>query len=385
MALIFTGDGSGATVVPDTATTDPDGQATFQVVLGSRVGPATAEARVAVAGGQRILAAPLQFDAVSADANQLAAVAGDGQSAPAGATLPDPLVVQVTDEFGNPIAGVPIAWSADGGSVSAETTATGSDGLASVERTLGADAGVQHASASAPGLAGSPVTFSHTASAGAASVLERVSGDGQSALAGTSVADPLVVRAKDAAGNPVAGLAVAWVVGTGGGTLAPQTSTTGGDGLASTRWTLGANPGANSATAVISGVGTAGFSATANPGTPPALSFVDPAARCRRTRRRSEPVSGDPAARSRRRRPPAGRGGRRRHARLGRWDSPRDPHPDDRRRWPSRVPRSRAPGAARLLALAFTAAGYAGVSSGPIRCRAPARARPSCPTIPILP
>ena len=151
---------------------------------------------------------------------------------------------------------------------------TGADGLASAARTLGTAAGEQHATASAPGLAGSPVTFTHMATPGTATVLERVSGDGQSALAGTSVPDPLVVRAKDGSGNPVAGVAVTWVLGNGGGSLTPETSVTDGQGRASTRWTLGATPGPNTATAVLSGVGTVGFTATGNPGTPPTLSLV---------------------------------------------------------------------------------------------------------------
>jgi hypothetical protein len=83
VAFAFAGDASGATVVPDTATTDGGGQAEFQIVVGTRVGGAAAEVRVATAGGQRVLSAPLRFDAVSSDANQLVAVAGDGQSAPA--------------------------------------------------------------------------------------------------------------------------------------------------------------------------------------------------------------------------------------------------------------------------------------------------------------
>ena len=274
VAFAFTSDASGATVAPDSATTDAGGQAAFQVVLGTRVGGAAAEVRVATASGQRVLSALLRFDAVSSDANQLLAVAGDGQSAPAGAALPGPLVVQVTDAFGNPISGVEIAWAADAGSVTPSATVTGADGLVSAGRTLGAAAGVQHTTASAAGLAGSPVTFTHTATPGSATVLERVSGDGQSALAGTSVAEPLVVRAKDGSGNPIADLAVTWVMGSGGGSLAPETSLTDAQGLASTRWTLGAAPGANSATAVVSGVGTVGFTATGNPGIPPALSLV---------------------------------------------------------------------------------------------------------------
>ncbi len=180
----------------------------------------------------------------------------------------------MTDAFGNPISGVEIAWAADAGSVTPSATVTGADGLVSAERTLGAAAGVQHATASAADLAGSPVTFTHNATSGSATVLERVSGDGQSALAGTSVREPLVVRAKDGSGNPVADLAVTWVIGNGGGSLAPETGRTDAQGRASTRWTLGATPGANTATAVVSGVGTVGFTATGNPGVPPTLSLV---------------------------------------------------------------------------------------------------------------
>ena len=274
VAFAFTGGPTDATVAPDTATTDAGGHATFQVVVGSRVGTGTAEVRVPTAGGTRTISAPVRFTAVTSDANELLLAAGDSQSAPVGAPLAQPLVVQVTDAFGNPIAGVAITWSADaGGSVSQPTTATGADGLASVQRTLGPAAGIQHTTASAPGLAGSPVSFTHTALAGAATILELVSGDGQSALVGTSVPDPLVVRARDAAGNPVTGLAVAWVVGDGGGSAAPQTSLTDAQGLAATRWTLGSAAGTNTLTAVISGVGTVGFTATANPGTPPGLSL----------------------------------------------------------------------------------------------------------------
>jgi hypothetical protein len=272
VAFVFTG-GIDATVAPDSATTDADGRASFQVVLGTEVGQGSAEVRVSTAGGSRTLAAPLRFGAVSADADELVAISGDSQSAPVGGTLLEPLVVQVTDGFGNPIAGVDVAWAAaDGGSVSEATVPTGPDGFASVQATLGPNAGIQHTTASAPELAGSPVTFTHTALPGAATTLERISGDGQSAVVGTSVPEPLVVRARDAAGNPVAGLGVTWVVTTGGGSALPQNGTTGSDGLASTRWTLGPSPGGNTVTAVISTVGTVGFTATGNAGAPPGLS-----------------------------------------------------------------------------------------------------------------
>jgi Bacterial Ig-like domain (group 1)/Bacterial Ig-like domain (group 3) len=265
--------GSDATVSPDTVPTDGAGRATFQVTMGTKIGVVHGDVRLSAAEG-RTLSAPVSLTAVSADANELAAVSGDGQTAPAGTGLPEPLVVRVTDAFGNPIHDVAVTWTTDGGGdVSEATTVTGPDGLASVRRTLGPTAGSQQTLATAQGLAGSPVTFTHTATAGAAAVLELVSGDGQSAAVGTPLADPLVVRAHDAGGNPVAGLAVAWVVGEGGGSLAPATSTTAADGSASTLWTLGAAPGRNSATAVISGVGVVSFSATATAATPPGLTI----------------------------------------------------------------------------------------------------------------
>ncbi len=273
VAFAFTG-GVPATVAPDTAMTDADGRAPFQVLLGPQVGSGSAEVHVSGSAGSGALTAPVQFTALPANANELVPVSGDSQSARVGGTLADPLVVQVTDAFGNPIAGVDIAWTAvDGGSVSEATVQTGDDGLASVEVTLGPNAGIQHTTASAPGLAGSPVTFTATALPGAATTLEVVSGDGQTALVGTPVPDLLVVRARDAGGNPVAGLGVTWRVTAGGGSVAPQNGTTGQDGQASTSWTLGKEPGANTVAAVISGVGTVGFTATGNPGAPPALSI----------------------------------------------------------------------------------------------------------------
>ena len=90
-----------------------------------------------------------------------------------------------------------------------------------------------------------------------------MSGDEQNGESGSELPDPLVVRLVDDAGDPVAGRAVAWVVATGEGIAAPETSDTDADGLASTRWTLGPEPGTNRLNAVVSGVGVVSFTATA--------------------------------------------------------------------------------------------------------------------------
>ena len=66
----------------------------------------------------------------------------------------------------------------------------------SVTRTLGTAAGTQRTLAIVDGLAGSPVTFVHTATAGAASGLTIVSGDDQTGPVSTELPLPLVVQVK---------------------------------------------------------------------------------------------------------------------------------------------------------------------------------------------
>jgi PKD repeat protein len=267
--------GPGADIVPDTAETDATGRAEATVVLGTTTGPQVGEARVVVPEGTRQPRTSFTVIAVPVNANGIAAISGDDQTGPAGSVLSQPLVVQVTDVFGNPIAGVPITWTAEGGgSVSVASNVTDGDGRASVERTLGPVAGLQSTLAASEGLAGSPVTFIHTATSGTAAGLAIESGDNQTAVAGTELPGDLVVRLVDAGGNGVPGAGVTWVVGAGGGSVSPQNTTTDEAGRASTRWTLGPSPGSNRVDAVVSGVGVVHFNATGTASPPAALSIV---------------------------------------------------------------------------------------------------------------
>lgn len=83
-----------------------------------------------------------------------------------GQPLPDPLVVLVVDQFGNPVPGVEIEWKVEEGKgeVSQSETATGADGTASVTWTLGRRLGVQSVTARVKesDVFGSPVTFTAT-------------------------------------------------------------------------------------------------------------------------------------------------------------------------------------------------------------------------------
>ena len=85
-------------------------------------------------------------------------------TAPAGTTLPNSLVVHVTDASGNPLQNIPVAWrpvtSADG-TVSSGATLTNVNGDASVTWTLGPGTGTQSLTASI--ASGASVTFTATA------------------------------------------------------------------------------------------------------------------------------------------------------------------------------------------------------------------------------
>ncbi len=259
--------GPGASIAPDTTTTDADGHASATVVLGTRPGTQTGAVQALGANGAAAAQVGFTLTVLPENASGITLVSGQDQSGAVGSTLASPLVVQVNDAFGNPVEGINVTWTVDGGgSVSAGTTTTGSDGTTSVERTLGGTAGPQRTFAAVEGLAGSPVTFSHTATAGSASGVVIVSGDDQTGAIGSLLPQPLIVEVHDAGGNAVPSVAVTWVIGAGGGSVAPTTSTTDASGRAGTTWMLGATLGANTVSAVVSGIGVAEFSATATAG-----------------------------------------------------------------------------------------------------------------------
>ncbi|HEX5574978.1 MAG TPA: Ig-like domain-containing protein, partial [Gemmatimonadales bacterium] len=252
----------GGQVTPTSGQTNAAGEVRAAITLGSQVGSMTGQAQIPVAQGATPIAAGFTAVVLAADANGIAMVSGDGQSGPVGSTLAAPLVVQVTDAFGNPISGITVTWSAEGqGAVSAPSTVTDASGQTSVTRTLGPNSGQQTTLATAGGLAGSPVTFTSTATAGNANRIEIISGNNQEAAAGSEVPQDLVVRVLDQDGNPIANQAVSWVIGQGAGTPNPETSQTDGEGKASTRWRLGPTPGTNTLNAVVSGLGSVTFTA----------------------------------------------------------------------------------------------------------------------------
>ncbi|HEY8257588.1 MAG TPA: Ig-like domain-containing protein [Gemmatimonadales bacterium] len=264
----------GGQVAAGTVATGSDGRASTTWTLGPNAG--SQQVRAQAVGGEAPATLLVTFDAtaIAGSGSLIAALSGDDQTAPVNSSLGDSLVVRVSDASDNPVEGVTIQWSAvGGGSVSPETVITGADGRGATARVLGPTAGQQSAQAAADGLAGSPVTFVHTAVASNPTTLTEVSGNGQTAPAGFELAEDLVVKLSDADGNGVGGRAVSWVVSTGGGTVTPVNSTTDPSGFARTRWTLGSTAGQNTLTAVFSGIPPVPFSATGSSDVPTKLTL----------------------------------------------------------------------------------------------------------------
>ena len=84
-------------------------------------------------------------------------VSGDGQTAPPGAALEAPLVARIVDADGRPVRRVDVRWSASAGQVTPDVSTTDANGVATAMWRLGTAPGVQHATATAEGLA--PVEF----------------------------------------------------------------------------------------------------------------------------------------------------------------------------------------------------------------------------------
>src|SRR5438445_585547 len=119
------------------------------------------------------------------------------------------------------------------GTITGGSQTTDASGVATVGSwTLSTTAGSNTLTASSGALAGSPVTFTATGTAGAAATIAANSATSQSATAGTAVSTPPSVIVKDANGNPVTGVAVTFAVAPGSGAVTGGSQTTNGRGIA---------------------------------------------------------------------------------------------------------------------------------------------------------
>ena len=241
LSVTFAVASGGGSVVGTPATTNASGVATVgDWTLGTAAGPDTLTATADSL-------TPVTFNATgtAGPATQMALIAGDGQGATVGTRVTTDPTVKVTDAHGNPVSGASVTFTvtAGGGSVTGSPVSTDSSGLASVGWTLGVTAGTNTLTATSGSL--TPVTFNATGTAGAATQMALIAGDGQGATVGTRVTTDPTVKVTDAHGNPVSGASVTFTVTAGGGSVTGSPVSTDSSGLASVGWTLGATAGAN--------------------------------------------------------------------------------------------------------------------------------------------
>jgi hypothetical protein len=161
----------------------------------------------------------LEQNPVNPTSDGVIASGGTPQDTPVNTEFPEPLVVRVVDQAGDPVSGVDVGFVApDSGAsaaLSAPTATTDANGEASITATANTVAGSYTVAASVAGV-DLPASFNLTNTAGPAAAIEIAGGGEQSAVINTSFASPLVVLVTDDFGNPVAGEDVDFAVPTAG-------------------------------------------------------------------------------------------------------------------------------------------------------------------------
>ncbi len=196
---------SGATLGGTTTITAASGVATFSDLSLTKSGSYTLGFAASGAGA----ATSDAFAVVAGAAATLSVQSGGSQTGTFGAMLGAPVVLKVTDSYGNPVSGttVTFAVTGGGGAVGTPSATTDASGLASTTWTLGSS-GTQTISGSSTGLSGSPLTISATIASG--TVAQTVVTPRSDTLTSLGATASLTAQARDVSGSVVAG-SFSWV------------------------------------------------------------------------------------------------------------------------------------------------------------------------------
>lgn len=226
----------GGSVSPASGVSGSQGVAKTFWTLGSQAGLNRLEVRV------EGVETPLVLEATGSPgpATSFVIVGGDAQTDTVGATLPNPIVLRLSDANGNPIVGAPIdwywGWSNVSGSITPASPVTNANGEWSATWTLGGEAGqaqmtaVARSSGMALGVTatGVPEKPDRMTLSEPGSVIEFESFTVQ-------------IRSFDRFGNHSGGLPVN-LTPTNGSTVNPTTLTTDANGNGFASWTMPAAP-----------------------------------------------------------------------------------------------------------------------------------------------
>jgi len=267
MPVTFAVASGGGSATSINATTNASGIAT---VGGWTLGT-TAGANTLTATSPGLIGSPVTFSATGKAGVASRYVVTASSYGPVAGTA---VVVsaQVADQYGNAVAssGRSVAWTktGSGGAFALTPTLTNASGLATATFTTAVTVATYTITGTSTGLTG---TSSAVVSvAGAATKIAVSAGNSQTTTAGTDVAIDPAVKLTDANNNAVGGVAVTFVVATGGGSATSVNATTNAAGIATVgSWTLGTTAGANTMTVTKAGLtgSPITFTATAKAGT----------------------------------------------------------------------------------------------------------------------
>lgn len=242
-----------------------NGVASTTVLLGTKSGSVTISASIPESAADTIY---FTLQALPDAPTKIVAKTGNQQIERPGASLPDPLIVEVQDQFGNPVPDVEVAWQTSAGTLSHVDSVTNDQGQARAQLALPPMTGVITVSVAMPENDDVPAA-NFTARATQIGIKAATTGNGndQSAEVGSTLEAPYRVFAYDLdpdyGQKPIAGLPIRWVVPSGEGTVSASTTRTDETGHAEILHTLGPTVGQHRVGAVF-GMDTVWFASTAH-------------------------------------------------------------------------------------------------------------------------
>ena len=158
VTVTFAVSAGGGTLSAGAVTTDANGRAGSTLTLGGDPGTVTVEASVEGISQSEIFNAEASLPPPTPTAPSI--ISSENQEGLTGELLVDPLVVEVHDQYGDPLEGVTVTFTviAGDGMLSATTVTTDPSGQAETTLTLGTDPGTNTVEASVEGVA-ETVTF----------------------------------------------------------------------------------------------------------------------------------------------------------------------------------------------------------------------------------
>ncbi len=215
--------------------TNASGRTGNTLTLGTAAGYDTASATIHGTSAVVIFGAT----AASGPAVTIGLYSGNKQTGAVGSPLPNNLQVLCKDQYGNSASHTEVDWAVagGGGSIPYYYSLT-AGGIAAKSLTLGTAPGANYATATIHGTSKS-YTFTATGVPGPVAALQIVGGNDQTGALHKPLANPFIVAAVDAYGNPLPGIQVNWAVSNTGDTFSTASTVTNSLGFASSTLTLG--------------------------------------------------------------------------------------------------------------------------------------------------